>query len=143
MLPMMRPALALIVLLVTAACGERNNPFGSGTTSSDRTAPAVVSTVPSAFGTQVGLSAPVTVTFSEPMSVSSITAAAFALAPTVAGSSAITGTVSYTGNTATFTPTSGFQANTEYRATVTTGVRDVAGNALAAPYTWTFTTGPT
>src|SRR5687768_7429879 len=131
-----RAATVLLALLLFAtACGERNNPFGSGTSSTDRTAPTVVSTVPANLGTQVGLTGPITVTFSEAMSMSSMTAGAFTFSPTVAG------TLSYTGNTATFTPTTQLAQNTTYTVTVGTGVRDRAGNGLAAPYTWTFTTG--
>lgn len=133
----MRPALFAAVFLLITACDDRNNPFGSGTTSSDRTPPTIVSTVPGSLATQVGLSGPITVTFSEPMAMSSMTAAAFTFTPTVAG------TLSYTGNTATFTPTTALAANTTYTVTVSTAVEDRAGNNLVSPYTWTFTTGPT
>ena len=133
----MRPALFAAAFLLITACEDRNNPFGSGTNSSDRTPPTVVSTVPGTFATQVGLSGPITVTFSEQMAMSSMTASAFTISPSVAG------TLSYTGNTATFTPTNSLAANTTYTITVTTAVEDRAGNNLAAPYTWTFTTGPT
>ncbi len=137
MLPMMRSVLLVTAVFALAACGERNNPFGSGTTSTDRTAPTVVSTTPGNQQTQVAVTAPITVTFSEPMSTSSIMATAFTFSP------AVTGTLSYTANTATFTPSSALAANTLYAVTVSTGVRDRAGNSLAAPYRWTFTTGPT
>ena len=33
--------------------------------------------------------------------------------------------------------------STEYTATITTGAKDLAGNALAANKVWTFTTGAT
>ena len=39
-----------------------------------------------------------------------------------------------------FSPTSALALNTLYTATVTTGAKDVAGNALANNYVWTFTT---
>ena len=134
----MRPVLlAAAAFLLITACDDRNNPFGSGTNTTDRTAPSVVSTVPGSLATQVGLAGPITVTFSEQMSMSSMTAAAFTFNP------AIPGTLSYTGNTATFTPTSPLAANTAYTATVSTAVEDRAGNNLVSPYTWTFTTGPT
>src|SRR5208282_1342289 len=45
------------------------------------------------------------------------------------------------GATAEFTPTSPLAAGVLYTATITTGVTDQAGNALAAPFTWTFTAG--
>jgi hypothetical protein len=135
---MMRPALFVAAfLLPTVACGDRNNPFGSGTSNTDRTPPTVVSTVPGDLATQAGLTTPITVTFSEPMAMSSITGTAFTFSP------AVPGTVSYTGNTATFTPTSALTANTLYTVTVGTSVEDRIGNNLVEPFTWTFTTGPT
>lgn len=63
----------------------------------------------------------------------------FTLAPT-AGGAAIVGTVSLSGTTATFTPSSSLTADTLYTATVTTGVKDAAGIALAANKTWSFRT---
>ena len=45
--------------------------------------------------------------------------------------------------TVTFDPTSDLVANTDYLASVTTGAKDEAGNALAQNYSWTFTTGST
>ncbi len=50
------------------------------------------------------------------------------------------GTGSVVGNTATFTPDAALADNTVYTATVTTAVTDLAGNHLAADYTWSFTT---
>jgi hypothetical protein len=57
------------------------------------------------------------------------------------GTTPVAGTVSYLGTTAKFKPTSNLVANTVYVATVTTGAKDLAGNALAAVKTWSFTTG--
>ncbi|MDP9141877.1 MAG: ice-binding family protein, partial [Pseudomonadota bacterium] len=53
------------------------------------------------------------------------------------------GTVGYAvvGNQATFTPATALPANTTCTATISTGAEDVAGNALADPYSWTFRTG--
>ena len=51
--------------------------------------------------------------------------------------------VNYANGVATLTPTSALAANTTYTATVkggSTGVKDLAGNALAADFTWSFTT---
>ena len=50
-------------------------------------------------------------------------------------------TYSTIGNTATFTPSSALATSTLYTATITTGVADLSGNALASNYVWTFTTG--
>jgi uncharacterized protein (TIGR03437 family) len=49
--------------------------------------------------------------------------------------------VNYAGVTATFTPTGSLAANLPFTATITTGVKDLSGNALAANYVWTFATG--
>jgi hypothetical protein len=51
--------------------------------------------------------------------------------------------VTYSGVTAIFTPTSPLAANTLYTATITTEAKDLAGNALASNYVWSFTTGGT
>jgi hypothetical protein len=44
------------------------------------------------------------------------------------------------GTTATFNPTADLAGSTLFTATITTGAEDLAGNALAADYVWTFTT---
>jgi hypothetical protein len=53
----------------------------------------------------------------------------------------VAGAVAYSGTTATFTSTAPLQASTAYVATVTTGAKDLAGNALAANVVLNFTTG--
>ena len=55
----------------------------------------------------------------------------------------MSGSVTYAGasHVATFTPTNPLIPSTTYSATIATGVRDVAGNALATSKTWSFTTG--
>ena len=106
----------------------------------DTTAPTVSTVFPVNGATMVAINTAVTASFSEAMNAASITPASFGLAcPTGA---AITGTVGYaaSGNVATFTPSSPLPSSTVCTATITTAVRDVAGNALAAPFTWSFTT---
>ena len=56
------------------------------------------------------------------------------------GSTPVTGVVSYSGTTATFAPSAPLAVNTQYTATVSTGAKDAAGNALAANIVWSFTT---
>jgi hypothetical protein len=79
----------------------------------------------------------VTANFSEAIDPATCTTATF----TLAAAAPVAGAVSCVGSTAVFTPTANLAANTLYTATVTTGVRDLAGNALAANNTWSFTTG--
>src|SRR5439155_15386961 len=45
------------------------------------------------------------------------------------------------GVTATFTPAANLAPLTTYTATISTGARDLAGNALAVDFVWNFTTG--
>lgn len=109
------------------------------TTSStaDATAPAVSSVTPVSNATSVALNIKPTITFSEPMDASTITSSTFTMKQ---GSTTVTGTVSYTATTATFTPSVSMTGNLVYTCSVTTAAKDVSGNALAAVYTWSFTT---
>jgi len=56
------------------------------------------------------------------------------------GLTPVAGTASCVGKIAIFTPSAPLATNTVYTATVTTGVKDLAGNALATPTTWGFDT---
>lgn len=58
------------------------------------------------------------------------------------GTTTIPGTVNYFVNTAVFSPTNNLSINSLYTATVTTQVRDLAGDLLINDYVWSFTTGP-
>jgi hypothetical protein len=113
--------------------------FTTGSTT-DSTAPTVTLTNPADAATDVPVNTAVSATFSEPMLPATITTATFTLED---GGTPITGTVVYVGLTATFTPSSPLLPNTVYTATITTGAQDLAGNALALDYVWTFTTGTT
>ena len=50
------------------------------------------------------------------------------------------GTVTVTGATVKLTPSAPLAFATTYTATITTGVTDVSGNAVAANFSWSFTT---
>jgi hypothetical protein len=81
-----------------------------------------------------------TVSFSEAMKASTINSSTFTLSE---GSTAVAGVVTYSGTTATFTPSALLKSGTVYTAKITTGAQDVAGNALANMSEWTFTTSAT
>lgn len=114
--------------------------------------PLVVSTDPANLATGVPLDKVVTVTFNEAMNPTTITPAAFTLLSPgspggrVAGSAKteISGTLVY--NEATFTmsftpdPLIKLAPGATYTGTVGTSVKDAMGNALQAPYVWTFNT---
>src|SRR5437879_13266537 len=59
------------------------------------------------------------------------------------GTTPVVGTVGYAGVTATFTPASALAPLTVYTPTITTGAKNLAGNGLAADFSWSFTTGVT
>src|SRR5262249_10877836 len=104
----------------------------------DNTPPAVSSTSPLNGAAGVAANTSVTETVSASSSPASLTTGTFLL---IGGGGAVTGTVSYTGTTATFTPSSSLAFGTTYTATITTGATDAAGNPLAANYSFSFTTG--
>jgi hypothetical protein len=115
--------------------------FTTGITTNS-TAPTVIATVPGSGATAVPTNSNITATFSKAMDPSTITATGtFTLAVFGAGGAAVPGSVQYAGTIATFTPTSALTAATEYTATITTAAKDLTGNALAANYAWSFTTG--
>ena len=131
-------ALPLAILLVAmAACGSDDNPSAP---SGDTVAPTVTSTNPINGATGVAI---ITASFSEGMNASTITTTSFKL--TGPGPTPVAGTVAYNASTriASFTPTNALAASTAYTATVTTGAKDVAGNALASNRVWSFTTSAT
>ena len=107
----------------------------------DATPPTVSVTSPTNGSTAVALNRKVNVAFSEAMDPLTMTAVTFKV--TAPGGTPVAGAVSYIGTTATFTPSSNFVANTIFTGTITTGAKDLAGNALAMDYIWTFTTGLT
>ena len=79
----------------------------------------------------------ITATFSTPMDPSTMTTTTFTVQQ---GAISLSGTVSYTDTTAIFVVANGLGPSLTYTCTITTGVRDVAGTALASNYVWTFTT---
>ena len=125
-----------------ASGGSAPNPwtFTTGTTA-DLTSPTVSSTNPAGGATVVPINQKITATFSEAMDSSTITATTFNVKQ---GTIAVSGSVTYAGTTATFTPANNLAPATLFTATITSGAKDLAANALAgggAPNPWTFTTG--
>ncbi|MBM4054748.1 MAG: hypothetical protein FJ264_08775 [Planctomycetes bacterium] len=111
--------------------------FTTGT-AADATLPAVSSTNPANGTTGVATNTAITATFSEAMGISTISTATFTMSDS---SGSINGAVSYSGTTAIFAPLSNLSPSATYTATITTGARDLAGNAMTSNYTWSFTTG--
>jgi hypothetical protein len=133
-------AMTVAAAIAIAGCGSDNDDFllvgGTGTGAGDTTPPTVVSTTPVTGSTNVPTNSPISVTFSENVDSASVTNAAFTL------SGGATGTIVVSGAVATLTPTTPMAANSIITATVSTAVRDRAGNPLASPVSWSFTTAP-
>ncbi|MFA4844467.1 MAG: ice-binding family protein [Candidatus Margulisiibacteriota bacterium] len=132
--------------IVMSGCDVLVPPDATATTSTttttlpDTTAPTVSSTNPADLATGVPINRNITATFSEAMDPATITTATFTLTD---GTTTVPCAVTYAGTVAILNPTSDLAVNTTYEATITTGAKDLAGNALAVAKTWTFTTGAT
>jgi hypothetical protein len=111
----------------------------------DTTPPTVTSVSPANGAAGLSLDTIATVTFSEPMDPASINSSTFELRD--ASNALVPATVTIGGETGTITldPISSLVNSMTYTATVKGGateprVKDVAGNALAANFSWSFTT---
>src|SRR5207245_1583053 len=113
--------------------------FTTGVTP-DTTRPIVSATVPANAATAVAINQTINAAFSKAIDPLTITTVTFILKQ---GTTAVAGTVSYAGVTATFAPASALAPLTAYTATITTGARDPAGHSLAADFSWSFTTSVT
>jgi len=99
--------------------------------------PIVVSTDPVDNATGVALNKVIRATFNMPMNPLTLNATTYTVKQ---GATTIVGTISYSGSTVSFTPTSPLESNKVYTATITTGAKNVAGTAMANNYVWNFTT---
>ena len=138
-----RTALAVsVVALFTIACcgggggGSDPAPAGVPTPTRDTTPPTVTSRSPAAAATGVATTSTINATFSE-----AVTGASSASMTVSAGDTPVVGAVATTVSTATFTPASGLYCTATHTVALTSGIKDVAGNALV-PTSWTFTTKP-
>ena len=113
----------------------------------DATPPLVTSTDPLSGATDLALDAVVSAAFSEDLDAATVDSSTFELRDS--GGSLVTADVAYDGasQTASLTPLVALLEGETYTATLQGGatgsvIRDVAGNALSADVTWTFTTVP-
>jgi len=120
-----------------------NNYSWSFTTAiADITSPTISSVLPLNGATGVNIYASVTATFNETINASSVTSSTFQLRD--AGNNLINATVSTSSNQITLTPTAALTISSTYTVNIVggaSGIKDLAGNALATGYNWSFTTG--
>lgn len=123
-------ALAMVVLFTGCSNDDTEQ-------SAPAPAPTVTLTSPLSSDTNVARNKVVSVNFSIPMDGSTINSTTFTLKQ---AGTAVSGTVSYSGTSAKFVPSTVLAANTLYTATLTTGVKSADGKALPSNKQWEFTT---
>jgi hypothetical protein len=146
------PAIALAAntnytaTITTAATDLAGNPMASDyiwswTTSlaTDITKPRVTGTITANGAINVATNTRIGATFSESLNPLTVNNTSFTLKQTLSGA-AVIGISSYAGVDAVFIPTANLLAATQYTATITTAVTDLAGNSMASDYIWSWTT---
>jgi hypothetical protein len=112
--------------------------------------PVIISTDPANADSSVAPGKVITVVFNEPMDSTTLNSETFVLS---AGSfksesllkhepGQVLGNITYSGNTATFTPTTNLVSDATYTATISTEAKDLNGIPLVANFVWTFSTVP-
>ncbi len=141
------PNSAAIAVTVTTGVrdpgGNRlSSDFSFSFSTRDEVPPVVTSTSPANSGVDVPVSAAIAVTFDETLDPATVTASSLVLTKTSSGA-AVAAAVGFdpASRTATLTPSAALESMTGYTVTVATLVKDVAGNAMASPYSFSFTTG--
>jgi len=107
----------------------------------DVRSPAIIAVDVAGDTSAAALNGAVSVTFSEPMTPSTVNADTVSL--TGPEGEAVAGTVVYDGWTATYTPSQDLEPSTTYTVTVAQGAEDLAGNPVAGQVSATVTTGET
>lgn len=132
-----------VTLMVLAGCDDSGGLPALITGNTDIVPPVVTSTFPSGGQSGVSALATVTATFSESLDPTTVNTSTVLVTAAATGVG-IAGTVSYNSSLqqAIFLPSSTLAANTSYTVTLTTGIKDVAGNPMAANNVFTFTTAP-
>lgn len=127
-------ALLAVVALTLAACSSSNTPEDN---TADTTPPTVTSTVPANTATSVLTNAAITVIFNEDMAPASATG------QVQLSSGGLVTTTWLDARTVSITHGTAWAEGVQVTVTLGTGITDAAGNALAAPYVFSFFTDTT
>jgi len=106
-------------------------------TTPDTTRPTLVSFTPVNGATNVSKTTAINATFSEPIALASLVPSSFSLDDL---GLVVPGNYTTLGNSAVFSPSQALGPSQTYTARLTTGIRDLAGNALMTGTSWTFRT---
>ncbi len=123
------PILILALCLAFITCSEDEKPVQY-----DRTAPEVLSTVPANGETDVYENDSIVVTFSECINPASVTAESF-----LVNAGSLSGRVYGSNDLVVFVPSESLQHDSTYTITLTTEIRDCAGNPIEEDFVWAFT----
>jgi hypothetical protein len=123
--------IAMAVVVLISGCSKDDVRQTTGES------PIVASANPENGTTNVPLDKTISVDFNQEMKASSFDQSSF----TLQGTTLVAGTVSFSGKTATFSPTAPLTANTTYTGTIKTTVLNMVGISIEADYVWTFSTG--
>jgi hypothetical protein len=110
--------------------------YGVGSLRSEYVAPTIVSRMPTSQGPFHPWSAIISASFSEPIDELSIGPDTFIL--TGPDGQRVQGNYELVGDTLSFLPAGGYQADGNYVARVTTDVQDLVGNPMAQDHVWQF-----
>ena len=132
-----------VSLMLLTGCDDSGGLPALITGNTDIVPPVVTSTFPSSGQGGVSALATITATFSESLDPTTVNTSTVLVTAAATGVG-IAGTVSYNSSLqqAIFLPSSTLAANTSYTVTLTTGIKDIAGNPMAANNVFTFTTAP-
>ncbi|MFT7149486.1 MAG: hypothetical protein ACI82Q_001345 [Nonlabens sp.] len=123
-------ALMLPILFVVACKDDENEPT--------ILEPSVVSSSPAANAENVAIDATVEITFNKEMDATTIDATTFTI---FHGANKVTGVVSYSDSTATFTPDNHLLASESFVVSLSKNVTDTDGNKLKENFTFSFESG--
>jgi hypothetical protein len=130
-------ALLFLSILVNVSC-KKDDP--DPIVIIENVAPTVKSTLPVNASTNVERNVQLSILFSEEMDEASISEATFQLKK---GSVSLSGSVSFSGTSASFSPNEYLDPSSTYTATITVGAKDLEGKSLSNATVWNFTTGGT
>ena len=133
---------AVLAALIATGCGGGNSGRTAilGADIQPVQPPTITATSPPSAATDVPVSASVAAAFDKVMDAGTLTSETFTLKQ---GNTAVAGNVTYSGQTAVFTPAIPLTPSTRYTANVTSGARDRTSFALvggSVPNPWNFTT---
>jgi hypothetical protein len=122
----------------TDAVGNIDGTPAKRTFTVDTTMPTVTSVTPANLAKNVEPTANVAASFSEAMKPSTINKLTFKLVKK-GTTTPVNATISYSGKKAVLDPARNLVRGATYKGTVTTGAKDLAGNALSVSTVWSFT----